>query len=117
MKQLFVLVCCCSLLSCNFFKPKEDHLSPDKMAKVLTDLQVAEMYSTMVGRDTAAHKGQEKNLDSLAHYYKEILAHHQVSLDELNKSLEWYRQNPDQLDSVYTAMIPQLTALQGLKTN
>lgn len=111
MKYFIVLFCCFSLLACH--NTSDDHIAPDKMALILTDLQIAEAYSTMVGRDTIEHRTVEKNMDSLAHYYKEILAHHHITMDELNKSLEWYRMNPTQLDTVYNKMIPELTALQG----
>jgi len=112
MKQLLFVCFCICMLSCNILNPQGDHIPPAKMEKILDDLQMAEMYSTMVAKDTGAYKGPVRNIDSLAHYYKVILAHYNVTINELNKSLDWYRNNPEQLDSVYTHMIPQLTSLQ-----
>jgi hypothetical protein len=87
------------------------HLSVKKMSKILLDIQIAESYSTLVGRDST-HKNNEKNLDSLAVYYKEILAHHKVSQQEFSESLDWYRSHPDVLDSVYEKIIPEITKMQ-----
>lgn len=94
-------------------RKKEDRLPPDKMRKILTDLHLAEVYSTMVGQDSM-RGAVEKNLDSLAHYYREILAHHQTSFEEFRRSMDWYTRNPEQLDSVYARMLPAFSELEAI---
>jgi hypothetical protein len=111
MKHFVLVFCCCCLLSCKYVQLQEDHLSQDEMTKVLTDMHLAEAYSTMAGRDST-HKGQVKNMDSLEHYYKDILAHYHLTPEAFDKSMNWYRSNPDQLDSVYNSMINRINSLQ-----
>lgn len=82
------------------------------MGKILFDVQLAEAYSTMVTKDTV-HKLAGRNMDSLGMYYKEILAHHKVSEAEFNNSLAYYREHPDELDSIYTKMLPDFEKLQA----
>jgi hypothetical protein len=81
------------------------------MTSILTDMHLAEAYSTMAGRDST-HKGQVKNIDSLEHYYKDILAHYHLTQEAFDKSMNWYRSNPGQLDSVYSGMVNRINELQ-----
>lgn len=103
--------------SCNDKKKEEaTHLSREVMQKVLLDVNIAEAYSTMV-KDTV-HKVTGKNYDSLAVYYKGILAHHKVSADQFTQSLRWYKLHPEEMDSIYVKMIPvaeQITAAPAAK--
>lgn len=94
-------------------KEKETHLPPDRMQKILADLHLAEVYSTTVGQDST-HGAVEKNLDSLAHYYREILAHHEIGFDEFRRSMEWYTRNPEQLDTIYARMMPAFSELEAI---
>lgn len=86
-------------------------ITPAKMKLVLSDLQLAEVYSAMV--DDSNHIYRSKNVDSLSRYYKEILAHHKITKAQFAESIEWYKRNPDKLDSVYAAILPQLSKLEG----
>jgi hypothetical protein len=97
------------LYSC---KPKEEeHLSPEKMQHILTDLHLAEINSMLVYDST--HQARNKNIDSLALYYNEVFAHHRISKEEFSKSLEWYKANPQELDSVYARVITDLSIMSG----
>lgn len=87
-------------------------VNADKMQKILTDLHVAEAYSAMVS-DTL-HIARNKNYDSLAVYYKDILSHHKVTEDEFIKGIDWYKRRPDLLDSVYVNVLNNLTEIDGL---
>jgi Domain of unknown function (DUF4296) len=111
MKYLFIILFCFCAVSCSFLQPQEEHMPAEKMRKVLADMHMAEVYSTITGRDST-HKNQERNMDSLAHYYKEILAHYSITPEDFNKSADWYRANPDMLDSVYNDMLSRVTAMQ-----
>ena len=91
-------------------KKSTDHLSPVMMTKVLTDIHIAEAYSTMI--KDSLHKGNSKNIDSLAYYYKSIFAHYKITQDQFNESLEWYRQNPEDFDSIYVNVIAADAKLQ-----
>lgn len=102
-------LCCMALCLC-FIACKQEayHLPQDKMENLLLDIQLAEVYSTMAGYDTAQHITL-KNTDSLAKFYTEVLQHHQVSLEQFRQSLDWYRQKPDVLDTIYSKVMTKLT--------
>lgn len=101
---LIVTVCSC--------KPKEEaHLPAEKIQRILTDLHLAEINSMLVYDST--HQARNKNLDSLALYYNDVLAHHNISKEEFSKSLQWYKENPEELDSVYARVITDLSIMSG----
>src|SRR5690349_18629820 len=97
----------CLMLGClTACKKEEPHLPPSRMEPILADLHVADAYSTMV-RDSL-HPNGEKNYDSLAVWTSQILARHKVSLQDFNQSMDWYRDHPVELDSVYARSIQLL---------
>ena len=107
------LLCVASFLfiatACNQVD-KSDVLPPEKMEGVLLDMQIAEVYSTIV--DDSEHYVTNNNMDSLARYYNDIYRHHNVTPEVFAKSIAWYKRNPDKLDSVYNNIIPKLTKLE-----
>jgi hypothetical protein len=105
--RLLCLAMCLLLMASCKYKPKkkEDHLPRELMQKALLDVNIAEAYSTLV-KDSTYNKTVGKNFDSLAVYYKSILAHHKISAEAFSNSLNWYKQNPDEMDSIYVKMIP-----------
>ena len=98
-------------VSCN--KGGSRHLSSEKMQLVLSDVHLAESYSIIVNQDSA-HQFNTRNLDSLAVYYKTIFKHHNITPEEFEQSLNWYRENPAELDSLYQKIIPEMTRLEGI---
>jgi len=112
-KYIALLLCVVLSISCQKKQSDSEHLSQDQMGKILFDVQLAEAYSTMVTKDTV-HKLTGRNMDSLGVYYKEILAHNKVSEQLFNESLNYYREHPDELDSIYTRMLPEFEKLQAV---
>jgi len=92
---------------------QQPHLSREKMQQVLTDIYIAESYSMVIMQDST-RPGTQKNLDSLARYYREIFKHHNITSREFTSSMRWYEQNPDELDSTFSKMIPELTKHQAV---
>ena len=88
-----------------------DHLSPKVMQKVLLDINVAESYSINV--KDSLHKGGTKNMDSLAVYYGAIFAHYKITQEQFSQSLNWYKDHPDEMDTLYNNMIPIVTGWQS----
>jgi hypothetical protein len=82
------------------------HLSPEEMAPILADLHMADAYSSILHDSTRAVVG--KNYDSLAVWTKSILAKHHITQKEFNESMDWYRDRPVELDSLYMRVIPIL---------
>ncbi len=102
--RLYLLCGILLLASCNRSGP---HLPKEEMQKVLLDVQLAEVYSTMAPKDTTGVAGSE-SADSLAAFYREVLAHHHTTAQEFMQSLDWYRAHPDELDSVYNGAMKAL---------
>lgn len=93
------------------------HLSRSEMQNLLEDIHLAESYSIQVDKDSLPNN-KERNYDSLAAYYSIILKHYNITLEQFEKNLQWYKSNPDQLDSVYAKMIEHVQQLDSLyKTN
>jgi hypothetical protein len=95
---------CFVLLLLSACKKDAPPMTPSRMAPILADLHVADAYSSLV-RDSL-HPNAEKNYDSLAGWTAQIFKKHGVSLQEFNKSMDWYRDHPVELDSLYAAVIP-----------
>ena len=55
-----------------------------------------------------------KNLDSLSAYYKDIFAHYHVTQAQFTESMDWYKNHPDDLDTMYNEMIPMVTGMQAV---
>lgn len=91
---------------------QERHLPREQMVKVMTDIYLAEVYSSVVSDTTGT--SSNKNMDSLAKYYKTVLHHHGITLDEFSHSLRWYSDNPTELDSAYMNVLTQLSTMEGL---
>jgi hypothetical protein len=106
------LVICILVLSCkhnsNF---SGDHLSPKVMQKVMLDITLAEAYS--ITKKDSLHKGGTKNTDSLAVYYKDIFAHYKITKEQFTQSLNWYKNHPDDMDTMYNNIIPIVTRWQS----
>ena len=103
-----LFVSLCLVAGC---KDRTKHLPPKVIEKVLLDLTLAESYSTMT--IDSLHKAGTKNTDSLAVFYKEIFAHHKITQQEFEESLNWYKSNPEELDSAYARMQVVVTQWQG----
>lgn len=107
---LTAFMVCVILSSCNESKPN-DILDAHQMEAVLTDIYLAEANSTLV--NDSAHTIRNRNIDSLAVYYKAILTHHNISKEKLTKSVDWYKRNPEDLDTIYARVITDLSRLQS----
>ncbi len=76
----------------------------------MLDISLAESYSINV--KDSLHKGGTKNWDSLGVFYKDIFAHHKITAEEFSQSLEWYKDHPDEMDTLFNKMIPVVNAWQ-----
>ena len=109
MRKKVALVLCILALA-TACKNKAAHLPPGKMAPILAELHVADVLSSLV--KDSLHSGPEKNYDSLALWTKQILHKHEVSMIEFNQSMDWYRDHPQELDSLYASVIPILEKMK-----
>ena len=111
-------LCLAALLSvvCLACKSKAgSHLPPKVMQKVLMDLNIAEAYSTLV--KDSLHKAGTKNSDSLGRYYTDVLGHYKITQGQFTESLNWYKDHPTEMDSMYTDMLAIATRMQSKNVN
>ncbi len=102
---LIALFSCSMLVACkNEEKPP---ITVEKMGNILADIQLAEAYSSMV--DDSLHRIVPKDQDSLAVYYKKVWASHQISQQQFEQAIDWYKGHPDLLDTAYKHMISELS--------
>lgn len=105
---MFIIGCC----SCK--QGQETPPLPEaRMQAVLLDMHMAETYSLGLGDSTKNRF--EKNYDSLAVFYNSILKHHHLTFKEFNDALNWYRERPIAIDSLYTKVLNQLNELKARK--
>jgi len=100
------------LLSFSCSRPNENHLPPQKMQQVLLDIHLAEGYSMTLHPDSNK-RNIERNMDSLAVFYRSILKHHNVTQQGFLQSMDWYKRHPEELDSVYAEILPEMSKLEA----
>lgn len=91
------------LVSCKVTPNSTPPVPAEKMQKVLLDLHVAEVYSSML--DDSLHQARNKNMDSLAGYYSDVFAHHHITREEFAQGVEWYKKHPSEMDSLYKNLV------------
>ena len=116
MKLTFIPILLFLLSVCACRSKEENHLSAKEMQQILFDIHLAEAYS-MVLQPDSLHKTTERNMDSLATYYVTIFKHYHITSTEFEQSMDWYKKHPEELDSVYTRMIPEMSKLEKERTN
>ena len=94
------------LFSVSCKRSKGYHLPPEELAPILADLHLADAYSGII-RDTL-RPAVGKNYDSLAVWTRSILGRYHVTQQEFSQSMDWYRDRPLELDSLYAQVIPIL---------
>ncbi len=96
--------------SCDDQGAKDAPIPREKMQRLLLDINIAEVYSGMT-KDTL-HKPGTKNADSLTAFYTDVFAHHQVTREQFEQAMVWYKAHPDEMDSLVNAIMPEVERLQ-----
>lgn len=109
MKFYFLTALLFLLLACNHSN-QPSIIEQTKMAAILTDIHLAESYSTLL--KDSLHQSGERNLDSLNTLYQSILGHYNITLKEFNTSFEWYKKHPADLDSIYQKVITNYSIME-----
>ncbi len=110
LRVLSLFLVLCSIFSCKQGQEKPP-IPEAKMQEVLVDMHLAESYSQGLG-DSSANRFQ-KNYDSLAGFYTSILKHHKLSFEEFNEALEWYKERPMLIDTLYGKVLTRLTEMKA----
>lgn len=110
LNSLFLI---CSFWSCK--SPAEQApIGKEKMSSILLDVHFAEAYSSLLKSDSLQKKSSNKNIDSLAVFYRQILDKYQVSTGLFDSAIKWYSLHPAELDSVYAVILPKLDSLKTI---
>ncbi|MES2479320.1 MAG: DUF4296 domain-containing protein [Bacteroidota bacterium] len=102
-----------SLIACKS-NNTEAPINKEKMKLILLDVHFAESYSSMLKNDTLQKKSSNKNIDSLAVFYGQILEKHGISYELFDSAMNWYSHHPEELDSVYTYLLPVMDSLKTI---
>ncbi|HLS70332.1 MAG TPA: hypothetical protein VK027_01585 [Chitinophagaceae bacterium] len=105
-KNSSYIIICILLFFTACRKTKDGELIPpittEEMGIILLELQFAEMKSIGNFSDSLLldnKKKQERNFDSLAYYYQEILERHDIDFKLFKEYMSWYKNNAKFLDS------------------
>ena len=95
------------LLACNS-KPKtpKDILPKEKMIEILVDFQLVE--SAVLQKQN--HQQDVKFYTN--YYYDYILKKHKVSRKEFKHSLDYYKNNMEEMDNIYQEILGRLSKLK-----
>ncbi|RYZ26573.1 MAG: DUF4296 domain-containing protein [Sphingobacteriales bacterium] len=108
--RLFLVLSLALFVSC-----KQGQETPpvarDKMSRILLDMQLAEAYSQGLGNDP--RNKFEKNADSLTGFYTSVLKHYNLSFEDFEEALTWYKERPPMLDSLYSSVLTQLIEIKA----
>ncbi len=106
---LFLLVSM-MLFSCKQRKERPP-IPEKKMEAVLLDLHLAEVYSQGLGLEQ--NQRYEKNYDTLPDLYLTVLKHYDLSLQSFDEAIQWYKEHPILLDSLYQNIINRFNELKA----
>lgn len=90
----------------------EPPIAVDKMQQILRDIHLSEAENQQTGRDSA-NNPLPRNKQDLAESYATVYDHYNISKEDFNNSMDWYRKHPALLDSIYTRLIPEMSVLQA----
>ncbi len=81
-------------------------LESAQMAAVLFDLHMAEARAGLLLGDSTfaadtSYPVETRRQDSLAVYYRRVLASHKLKYTEFSTALNWYTAHPEALDTAY----------------
>jgi hypothetical protein len=110
MRKHLALAALAALLATASCRKEDAHLPPQKLAPVLAELHLADVYCGMLQQPGEPSHG--KNLDSLASWTRQILAAHHLSREAFTQSMDWYRDRPAELDSLYAKVLPILDSMR-----
>ena len=94
------------LLSCGNPKTEipQDILSKNSFIGLLKDIHLAEAKFEL-----HKTKGMENAKNELAHNYSSIYKKYEITVDDFDKTLDYYAQNTEKLEKIYTRVLEQLT--------
>jgi hypothetical protein len=97
---------------------KEAPIPIKKMSKILLKMHLAEGYTRAIPKsqtdtDSIAGTAPYSHNDSLLKYNAMILKEFKITKSEFQKSLDYYKQKPVLLDSIYQIILTDIAVLQA----
>ena len=104
--KILSFILCLILLSCGNQQKEtpQDILSENSFINLLKDIHLAEAKFEL-----HKTKGMENAKNELAHNYNTIYETYEITVDDFDKTLDYYAQHPEQLEKIYTSVLEQLT--------
>jgi len=104
--KILSFILCLILLSCGNQQKEtpQDILSENIFINLLKDIHLAEAKFEL-----HKTKGMENAKNELAYNYSSIYKKYEITLDDFDKTLDYYAQNPEKLEKIYTRVLEQLT--------
>ena len=100
------VIFCLILIGCGNQQKEtpQDILSENIFIDLLKDIHLAEAKFEL-----HKTKGMGIAKNELAHNYSSIYKKYEITLDDFDKTLDYYAQHPEQLEKIYTRVLEQLT--------
>ncbi len=113
-KKIVFISCVYFIAACN----KPAHLPMNKMSKILLKMHLAEGYAQVLPKNEPLTDGKSgsmvlKNEDSLLKYNAMILKEFNITKTDFQQSLQYYKRNPELLDSIYQMVLSDIAILQA----
>ncbi len=107
-KYSYLFILLWVFVGCAPDKPKapSDLLTQSQMSGIIADMHIADAITT-----SKALLPDSANQEAIS-YREFILKKHNTNKQQFTASLEFYKQNPEQLDSVYAEVITKLSSTE-----
>tara|TARA_B110000467_G_scaffold125842_1_gene118401 strand:- start:2 stop:346 length:345 start_codon:yes stop_codon:yes gene_type:complete len=104
--KILSFILCLILIGCGNQQKEtpQDILSENIFINLLKDIHLAEAKFEL-----HKTKGMENAKNELAHNYSSIYKKYEITVDDFDKTLDYYAQNPEKLEKIYTRVLEQLT--------
>ncbi len=93
------------LMSCSSQEQEipEDILPVEKMALVIADMEVVEIFIKSLAEEDDRLKAESER-------YGELLSIHGLTEDDFKRNMEWYRKHPELYEQVYELALEELSS-------
>ena len=88
--------------------PPDPLLTEEQLLNVLTDMQLAEAIINYDRLQKITNKGDFKDT-----IYSVILQHYSISAEQLNDNLDYYNNDPENMERLYEEVLSNLSTLQS----
>ena len=88
--------------------PPDPLLTEEQLLDVLTDMQLAEAVITYDRLQKITNKGDFKDT-----IYSVILKHYNITAEQLNDNLDYYNNDPENMERLYEEVLSNLSTLQS----